>query len=211
MNNNKLVNEYRTKFGSVPINCYDRFLKLLRDNNFKDKDINTLREMIHKALNRKWNSVSFTFLLEPKATPRPRGHFKNGKFRFFVRDAKNHKDIFDEVIREVGNGLNIITPCRIYIETFHPIPNSMSKFEKILAELKLIEVISKPDWDNLGKTYSDMIQKTFILDDSLIYEAVVKKKYSVKPRIEIYIEYMAEFDSQYNKKKVMKWNSYKEL
>ena len=77
----------------------------------------------------------------------------------------------------------------------------MKKHEKILAEMGLIRPISKPDFDNLAKTYSDMIQGTVMTDDALIVEGISRKYYSCKPRIEIIIEYMDEIDSDYNKKK----------
>ena len=64
--------------------------------------------------------------------------------------------------------------------------------------------MSKPDWDNVGKAYCDMIQDILIYDDSLVVEGVSKKFYSVKPRIEITIEYMEDYDCEFNKKKITK-------
>ena len=66
--------------------------------------------------------------------------------------------------------------------------------------------INKPDWDNLAKTYCDMIQDIILDDDSLIVKGVLEKRYSLKPRIEIHIEYMEDFDINFNKKKIQrKW------
>ena len=80
----------------------------------------------------------------------------------------------------------------------------MRENEKILAEMGYIRPISKPDWDNVGKTYSDMIQGTLLFDDSLIIEGISRKFYSIKPRIEIKIEYMKKYDSLYNTNKMRK-------
>ena len=66
----------------------------------------------------------------------------------------------------------------------------------------LIYPINKPDWDNLGKTYSDMIQDYLIADDALIIKGTSEKFYSIKPRIEIEIEYMEDFDSTFNRNKM---------
>ena len=55
----------------------------------------------------------------------------------------------------------ITTACKFYCDCYFPIPKSMTKNEKLRAELKLVNHLSKPDWDNLGKTYSDMIQKYY--------------------------------------------------
>ena len=78
----------------------------------------------------------------------------------------------------------------------------MNQIEKVLAEIGLIRPISKPDWDNVGKAYCDMLQGLILYDDSLIVEGVSKKYYSMKPRIEITISYMKEHDSGYNRKKM---------
>ena len=78
----------------------------------------------------------------------------------------------------------------------------MTVYEKIFAELGLIRPIAKPDWDNLGKTYSDMIQGSLLYDDELIVEGISRKFYSMKPRIEISISYMKDIDCKFNKKKI---------
>ena len=77
----------------------------------------------------------------------------------------------------------------------------MNRAEKMLAELGFIRPISKPDFDNLAKTYSDMIQGSLLYDDQLIVEGRSSKYYSIKPRIEITLEYMEDFDCDFNKRK----------
>ena len=81
----------------------------------------------------------------------------------------------------------------------------------MLAELGMIKPITTPDWDNLGKTYSDMVQKWLLLNDSLITEGSVSKRYSLKPRVEITITYALNYDSIYNKRVIENSKSYKEL
>lgn len=63
-------------------------------------------------------------------------------------------------------------------------------------------------WDNLGKTYSDMVQGILMLNDNIISEGIVKKFFSVKPRVRINIKYQLGFDSNFNKKKITKSTSY---
>ena len=62
--------------------------------------------------------------------------------------------------------------------------------------------VSKPDWDNLAKAYCDMIEGTLIYNDSLVIDGRSRKRYSIKPRIEITLSYMEDFDSQFNKNKI---------
>lgn len=47
-----------------------------------------------------------------------------------------------------------------------------------------------------------MIQGLLLYDDSLVIKGVSEKRYSIKPRIEITISYMEDYDSAFNKKKI---------
>lgn len=142
----------------------------------------------------KWNKLSLVFNIEPKPTPRPR----LGRYGvFYVKGAKENKKFFLDYVK-THNLPFITTPCRFEVRSYLPIPKSMSKKEKELAEEGSVRPISKPDWDNLGKTYSDMVNSILIYDDALIIEGVSKKYYSKKPRVEIDIEYMREHDSKFN-------------
>ena len=134
----------------------------------------------------------------PKASPRPR--YSSKGHMFYVKGASDNKKIFQEAMKDSDFPI-INTPMKFCCTSYLPIPNTMKKHEKILAEMGLIRPISKPDFDNLAKTYSDMIQGIVMTDDALIVEGISRKYYSCKPRIEIIIEYMDEIDSDYNKKK----------
>lgn len=202
----KLLESYIEKYGTVPKDFYERFLNLLNDNNIKNTDIKKIRKEIKRIQNIKKERLYFTFFLEPSSCPRPRLNrsFKGKRNFVFVKGAREHKDLFDLLMKEVGNYPIITTPCKLNIEIFSPTPSSMNKVEKILAELKLISNISKPDFDNYAKRYSDMIQATLISDDSLVVESHIKKKYSCKPRIEIIVEYLTEHECRFNEKKINK-------
>ena len=89
-------------------------------------------------------------------------------------------------------------------------PTGMSKQEKILAEMELVHNVNAPDWDNLGKTYSDMVQDVLISNDSLVFRGSVKKCYSVLPRIEVKLRFMTTYDCKYNKRTVEKRKSFYE-
>lgn len=194
----KAEKEYLIEYGEVPDKLDER-IKILLGSGKKLKG--KIKPMIDGILGIKWERLTLEIRLVPKATPRPRYNGSHGIF--YVKRASDNRAIFKEFI-ESANIPMIITPMKVYINSYLPTPNSMSKVEKVLAEMGLIRPISKPDWDNLGKTYSDMIQEQLILDDSLIIEGVSKKFYSIKPRIEITIDYMRSFDCAYNENKVTK-------
>lgn len=206
--NKKKIREYNEKFGHVPNNYFERFQYILKELKVSDKILDNAKKAIRKILNMNWLRFNFIFYFHPNATPRAR--YSGITKMFYVKDAKNNNDVFKEFIENTQEYHKLITtPTRMNCDMFFEMPSGMSKVEKILAELKLIPMISRPDWDNLGKTYSDMCQKHLLLDDSLVFDGRVRKYYSFKPRIEISIEFMEEYDCKYNKKKVESWNNYK--
>lgn len=198
---NKYVKEYNDKYGNIPNEFMDRFIYLIELLKVKKSDIPKIRKLIQKVLNIKYNELSFIFYFTPQATPRPR--YSKFTKSFYVKNKMNYNEIFAKYIKSIDNGqFPIKTPTEFYCKVYLPIPSSMNKFDTILAELGLVHHISKPDFDNLAKTYSDMIQKHLIQDDAIIYRGVIEKHYSIKPRVEISIRYMDEFDSKYNKRKM---------
>lgn len=195
----KMEKEYNEKYGDIPEE-YEERLEILLSPITTEKRKNILLDSIDKVRNINWITKKFVIYILPKATPRPRLG-KSGVF--YVKGAKDNKKFFKKYIED--EDLNIITtPTKFKCESFFPTPSSMNQIEKILAEIGLIRPISKPDWDNVGKAYCDMLQGLLLYDDSLIIEGISKKYYSMKPRIEITISYMEEHDSVYNNKKMQK-------
>ena len=205
MPSKKELDKYQEEYGMVSKNDLDRIYEFL--DNFNDKNLESLRNDIEKNLETVWKSISFVFYFIPKATPRARlaGFGKH----FYVSDAMNNRKLMEKFVKKELEDFELITTsCKLYCDCYFPIPKGMNKSEKIRSELKMINPISKPDWDNLGKTYSDMIQNTIIMDDSLIIEGCVRKFYSSKPRIELTIEYADRYDSNYNMKSITRRKQY---
>lgn len=197
--------EYNEKYGDVSRDLLDRLYYLIDDLN--EKQTHQLMEGLEYNKNMKWNKISLVFYFIPKATPRAR--FTRFGGHFYVSDAMNNQKLMKEFVKnKLSEFMLITTPCKFYCEAFFPTPKGMTKEEKVRAELKQIRHLSKPDWDNLGKTYSDMVQNHLILDDSLIVDAYVGKYYSIKPRVEITIEYAEDFDCNFNRKSVTKRKQY---
>lgn len=199
---------YEEKYGDVPKEYYDRFIYALKKSGIKDKEVSSLQKRIREILRMDTEEIHFVIYMTPKATPRPR----IGKFgRFYVQGAMDNSKLFKDFMKSQFPEMHMITtPCRFNIDLYLPIPSGLGKMEKILAELRLIKVISKPDWDNLGKTYSDMVQKHLLQEDSLVYDARVRKFYSFRPRVEITMEYDTKYDCKHSKRTVEKWKTYNE-
>lgn len=200
--------KYEMKYGEVPKDYIKRFVKLLRDKKVKEGEIKKIKDRVKTVLNMPTEQISFIIYMTPQATPRPRlGRFGT----FYVKGAMDNSKIFkDFMLKQFPEVNHITTPCKFTLDLYMPIPSGLNRIDQILAELKIIKVISRPDWDNLGKTYSDMIQKHLLQEDSLIYDARVRKFYSVKPRVELKIEYDTHYDCNYSKKTIEGWNTYNE-
>lgn len=196
----QMEKEYEDLYGVIPLDPSERLEQLLEETKYTEKKelIQILEQSVKEI---PWKEISFTLYLVPKPTPRPRYTSKGGFF--YVLGAKNNQKYFRKFMVDYDWEI-IYTPCIFQVNTYYPIPKTMPNQEKILAEKKLVRPISKPDWDNVGKTYSDMIQGILLYDDSLIIEGISRKFYSTKPRIEITLRYMESFDSTFNEKKMKK-------
>lgn len=205
MPNKKELKLYQDDYGKVSNDHLERIYNFL--DGINEKQLVGIRNDIENNLNTKWKTISFIFYFIPKATPRARlsGFGKH----FYVADAMNNRKLMEKFVKQELSEFKVIaTACKFYCDCYFPIPKTMNKSEKLRAELKLVNNLTKPDWDNLGKTYSDMIQNTIIMDDSLIIEGCVRKFYSSKPRIEITIEYADRYDSKYNMKNITRRKQY---
>ena len=110
--------------------------------------------------------------------------------------SPNAKDDFlfmrrlvDDELIELDSKIN--TPCIVDYNAYYKTPNSFNTIDTFLAEIGIERpVISKPDWDNVGKKYCDMYNHNVWLDDALVNDGAVHKFYSILPRIEIKLRYL---------------------
>ena len=197
----KDIREYDEKYGLVPTDKEERLKFFMSQAKNAEKTFAPVDGEIKRIQGIKWKTVKYVIYLIPKASPRPRRSL-NG--HFYVNGAADNKRFFKNFYKETLNIPIIDTPCKFYCDSYLPIPSDMSLVNQVLAELGLIRPVKKPDFDNLAKTYSDMTQGVLLFDDALIIEGISRKWYSCKPRIEITFKYMEDFDSDYNKKKILK-------
>lgn len=197
----KDIREYDEKYGLVPTDKEERLKFLMSQAKNAEKTFAPVDGEIKRIQGIKWKTVKYVIYLIPKASPRPRRSL-NG--HFYVNGAADNKRFFKNFYKETLNIPIIDTPCKFYCDSYLPIPSDMSLVNQVLAELGLIRPVKKPDFDNLAKTYSDMTQGVLLFDDALIIEGISRKWYSCKPRIEIIFKYMEDFDSDYNKNKILK-------
>lgn len=198
--------EYDQRYSMIPRE-FDKRLSWICDkykiNESKYDSILSKRDIM---LNSMYYSVYRVILYEdPEGSPRPRFRLVNRKNlanmavansnfvqvysitgasdRVFMKRLMNTNELY-----ELSN--IIYTPCDVEYFTFNKTPSYYNGTDQILAEIGLIRPIAKPDWDNIGKKYSDMYNGNVWIDDTCVIRGVVDKFYSVLPRIEITLRFL---------------------
>ena len=197
--------DYSLNYGGIPLNFYDRLSYMIDTYNLSESKMD---EILNKKYNMESNMQYFDLNIilyeEPEGTPRPRFRIVNRKnfanqaisnSNFVHVYSINAKDDFMYMRRLVESellSLNqlINTPCIIEFDAYYKTPSSFSITDKFMAELGLTDPITKPDWDNIGKKYSDMYNHNVWIDDSLVKKGTVEKFYSILPRVEIKLRYL---------------------
>ena len=193
----KNLERYKNEFNDVESDEYLRISKYLEEHPLSDKDRANLKAQIKHITSIDMEYLKIILDIIPEPTPRPRLSLG----RFYVSNSRTNNEFVRMMVTKEEDLYHFITtPCEFLVKSYFPIPKSFNRVDTILAELGLIEFISRPDWDNLGKTYSDMIQKWILADDSLIIDGRSMKYYSLKPRVEITIKYKLEHSCKRNAK-----------
>lgn len=192
------IAEYNEKYGHIPLD-HDDILNYIIDNwNLTEKDMQMIQEEEDAVASIPWKELKIILPIIPHPSPRPRYHRASDSF--YVTGAAENRKLFKYYLKEKYD--IIYTQTHFYMDAYLPTPvSSLSKREIYRAENKSVIPTTNPDFDNLLKTYSDMIQKILILNDNIISVGIARKYYSLKPRVEIIIEYQMGYDSKYNKRR----------
>lgn len=204
--------EYKNKYKDIPLDYRER-LEYLYDklglNYKKGCQIINKRNMMLNTLY--YTTFKIILYEEPEGTPRPRFRLINRKNigqaamnngQFVHVYSLNAKDDHVFMERLIGNNLLqldqfIYTPCEIEFVAYMKTPSGFNNDDTFLAEMGLIRPITKPDWDNIGKKYSDMFNSNIWLDDTLVVDGTVRRFYSILPRVEITVKYLNMLYNKY--------------
>ena len=197
--------EYKMKYGEVPKDYNDRLSYMVDKYNVKEKQMDQIIQRKNNMMN---NLSMYQYLLVlfeiPQATARHRYRIINKKnyvnaalqnqSYVHVYQPRAHEDQ-TFMKRLLGNELaqlNVFvqTPCTVQISNYFPFPSNYNTSDRFIAEYGLDWCTKKPDWDNIGKKYSDMYNNNIWLDDKLVFGGQVYKYYSELPRVEILIQYL---------------------
>ena len=217
---------YDEKYSIVPRDYKSRLEYMIDKYKVTPKQMDAIieRERNMKS-NLYYNDYLIVLYEEPEGTPRPRFRYitKNnymdaaisnpGFVHVYQPGAGDdfnymHKLVEDELI-ELRKFIQ--TPCIVEIDCFSKIPSSYNVSDRFIAEYGLDWNIRKPDWDNIGKKYSDMFNSNIWLDDNLVVSGKVNKFYSELPRVEIYLKYLNCLQNKQQYDSVTKRKNYEDL
>ena len=192
------------KYGSLPED-HDALVSIIKEHHRIDMEC--YEKERNRILSMKWKEISISLPIVPKSTPRARYSSLNNVF--YVKGAAENKKIIKRLI-QVSSIVSTMT--RFRVDCYFPTPTSVMKgYEILLAEEGLIRPMITKDWDNLGKTYSDMIQEYLLINDNIICDGSSNKYFSIRPHVDITIQYQEDYDSEYNRRRVENSKSYKKL
>jgi Holliday junction resolvase RusA-like endonuclease len=208
-NRKKKAEEYKEKYGDIPIDYYERLNYLVNKFNLEDSPVK-MQEILDKreAMMRSLQFYDLQIVSlyeEPEGSARPRFRIINRKNfhsealsngQFVHVYTPNAQDDFIYMRRLVDNELIALegfinTPVSIEYNCFFKTPSYYNITDTILSEIGLIRPsLAKPDWDNIGKKYCDMYNHNVWLDDATVNDGSVHKYYSILPRVEIKLRYL---------------------
>jgi Holliday junction resolvase RusA-like endonuclease len=197
--------DYIAKYGHIPLDYKERLDYMCDVFNISyDEMIDILHERHRRMHNLYYNTIRIVLNVIPEGAKRPRYRFVNRSnlVSAAINDpsfihvyspgaAANHeymKRLVDSEIVQIQH--LICTPCDVHFKAYFPTPKSFTKQEAFMAEFGLDRPLVKPDWDNIGKLYSDMYNSNIWIDDALTIRGVVDKFYSILPRVEIDLSYL---------------------
>lgn len=211
---NQLLKEYNDKYDSrISNDIEENIREYFKQNKLNlDKACIKARKKLDKIiLNREYETIHIIMYEYPMKTDRPRS-FRN---HIYSPNAAANHSYFEKAVKSiyksVKNVLKLInTPAEILVDAYLEMPAAVPPDEVILFESKILNPIDMPDYDNIGKCYTDILKNVLIIDDDIFYTGTINKYYSVLPRVEITLTYLRQHESDFIFKKIKNRKSVKE-
>lgn len=218
--------EYANKYGAIPVDFYERLSYMYDIYNIDEQKqqiiLDTKAQLMNSLYFKEFNIKLFE---DPEGSERPRTRLVNRyNLSNMAKSNSSFIQIYSPCAKEDSmymkrlmsddefNELDslITTPCIVDINVYIPIPKSFNYNNAFQAEMGIIRPIKKPDWDNIGKKYTDMLNLNVWIDDDIVIDGAVHKYYSILPRVEINIKYLNMFYNKYQYDLVSKRKYYPE-
>lgn len=204
--------QYQEKYSHIPIDYNERLSWMYDNYNINDKKAleiyNKRNNMVNSLYYKEFTVILFE---EPEGAKRPRFRLIN---RYnLVNEAMTNSDfvhVYSPDAREDSVYMKrliegdlieldtlIYTPCIVEYNIYIKTPSTFNTTDTFLSEIGLIRPLVKPDWDNIGKKYSDMYNHNVWIDDTLVISGTVNRFYSILPRVEIKLRYLNMLYNKY--------------
>lgn len=197
---------YIEKYAGIPTDYNERLDWMTDQYKLTANDMDAiLYERSRRMMSLYMNSIQIVLYQIPEGAKRPRYRMINRSnvlpaamanpdfIHVYSPGAAANHDYMKKLVtqQEIVQLEHLIcTPCDVQFKAYFPTPKSYNKIEVFMAEIGLNREIVKPDWDNIGKLYSDMYNSNIWIDDALTIKGTVEKYYSILPRVEINLLYM---------------------
>lgn len=140
------------------------------------------------------NPLKFTVYGAPFAKQRPRHNRYTGVTYTPAATKEHERGIAAEFLRQCGKSMPAGSAVKLTVAAFMPIPKSAAKKRREAMLSGEIRPTVKPDWDNIGKLVADALNGVAYDDDKCVVEAVVRKIYSDRPRVEVEVSEVGKED-----------------
>ena len=213
------MEEYESKYSYIPRDFNERISFLINSTKLSPQKMDEIIER-KRIMQSQLFYYNYKIILyeDPEGAKRPRFRMVNRKnyanmalgggsfVHVFSPNAAEDHNFMHKLIDSELIQLNtfIQTPCQVCINVFFKTPSYFNKIDIILAEIGLHRHINKPDWDNIGKKYTDMFNANIWLDDNLVVDGEVHKYYSILPRVEIHLRYLNMLYNKYQYNNIIK-------
>lgn len=205
--------EYQAKYSNIPKEDSERLMYLINSCNLSEAKMNDIvaKKRMMEA-NMQYYSFKIVLYEDPEGAKRPRFRLVNrANLSNMARVASEFVHVYSPNAAEDNRYMHrlideelttldwfVQTPCQMRIDTYFKIPSYFNQIDTLLAEIGMHRPTPKPDWDNIGKKYSDMFNANIWLDDQFVIDGDVHKYYSILPRVEIFINYLNCVTTKYS-------------
>lgn len=218
---NQKAKIYESKYSEIPRDYMERLSWMYDKYHITQAKADQIIRAKYNMLSSLYYSDDILVVLyeEPEGSPRPRARYVNKKnLTSYARSDPGYIQVYsitgasdrkfmkrlinDEDLMKLDH--LICTPCDVEYTTFSKTPSSYNTITTFLAEIGIVRPVSKPDFDNMEKKYSDMYNGNVWIDDALVQDSALHKYYSILPRVEIRLKFLNLLYTKYQYEQIVK-------
>lgn len=134
-------------------------------------------------------NIAFQVPGDAQAQMRPRATTINGSVRMYDhKKSKDYKSYIQDIAKQYMPTEPIDGPLEMRVTIYRKLLKSFSKVKRQQALDGILLPVSKPDVDNLAKTFMDALNGMAYKDDSQIVTLIAEKRYAEEAYVFIEIQ-----------------------